>query len=402
MRISMPATTDYWINDAEGEPLFLVTTEANEGLVQVHPEILDEVRDLVGDRRVTVVFDRGGWSPKLFHRLMTSGFDIITYRKGRSRSVPRRCFKLHEGTIEGRDVSYVLADQGTYLEYGSQSARRRLHLRQVTRLRDDGHQTSIITSRTDLTSIEVAWRMFERWRQENFFKYLREEYALDVLVDYGVEPADANRSVPNPERKKLIAQIKKAYNEFSLVAAEYGAEAFADRNSARRALREFEDENTPVAQNIRKHLKTINNLEEQRARVPTRVPIGQLTDDEVVKLRVERKFLTDLFKMIAYQAEGDLLRIVSPHYRRAEQEGRTLVQSALAVAGDIDVTDDQLRIALEPLSSPHKTNALVALCDHLNQTRTQFPGSRLRLYFEVKPSPKPSLAFPGPRPSRTS
>ncbi len=30
MRLAMPATTDYWVNDAEGEPLFVVTAEANE------------------------------------------------------------------------------------------------------------------------------------------------------------------------------------------------------------------------------------------------------------------------------------------------------------------------------------------------------------------------------------
>jgi hypothetical protein len=39
---------------------------------------------------------------------------------------------------------------------------------------DDGHQTQVITSRWDLRDIEVAYRMFERWRQENFFKYMRE------------------------------------------------------------------------------------------------------------------------------------------------------------------------------------------------------------------------------------
>jgi hypothetical protein len=39
--------------------------------------------------------------------------------------------------------------------------------------------------------------MFERWRQD-FFKYLRDEYALDALVDYQLEPADPQRDVPNP------------------------------------------------------------------------------------------------------------------------------------------------------------------------------------------------------------
>jgi len=43
--------------------LFGVTTEANEGLVQMLPGVLDEVRALIGDGRVTGVFDRPGWSP---------------------------------------------------------------------------------------------------------------------------------------------------------------------------------------------------------------------------------------------------------------------------------------------------------------------------------------------------
>jgi hypothetical protein len=83
----MPATTDYWVNDAEGEPLFVVTTEGNKGLAKMLPVVLKEVRSLVGERRVTVVFDRGGWSPKLFKKLIKSGFDILTYRKAPYRRV---------------------------------------------------------------------------------------------------------------------------------------------------------------------------------------------------------------------------------------------------------------------------------------------------------------------------
>ncbi len=63
----------------------------------------------------------------------------------------------------------------------------------------------------------------------------------------------------------------------------------------------------------------------------------QLAYGEVVKLRVERKHLVDLLNTVACQAESVLVRLVSPHYRRAEDEGRTLVQSALVSAGDIAV-----------------------------------------------------------------
>jgi len=163
-RLAMPATTDYWVNDARGDPLFVVTAEANAGLVRMLPGVLAEIRTLVGERRVTVVFDRGGYSPKLFLTLLADGFDLLTYRKGRSRRVARARFTAHEAVLDGIPVRYLLADQGVRLLGG------KLRLRQVTRLAENGHQTPILTSRRDLPAVEVAFRMFERWRQENFFK----------------------------------------------------------------------------------------------------------------------------------------------------------------------------------------------------------------------------------------
>jgi len=89
MRISLPATTDYWVNDQCGDPLFVVTAEANAGLVKMLPSVTGQIRELVADRRVTIVFDRGGWSPKLFRKLIQNGFDIMTYRKGKCRRARR-------------------------------------------------------------------------------------------------------------------------------------------------------------------------------------------------------------------------------------------------------------------------------------------------------------------------
>lgn len=127
-------------------------------------------------------------------------------------------------------------------------------------------------------------------------------------------------------------------------------------------------------------------------RTQTRVPVQQVVEGEVIQLAAERKHLTDLLKMIAYQAEGDLLHILTSHYRRSENEGRTLIQNALASPGDIAVTETELRVSLKPLSSPHRTHALAALCEQLNKTKTRFPGSRLCLHLTVQKEPSPSMA----------
>ena len=116
--------------------------------------MLEEARKLnKDDRRIAVVFDRGGWSPKLFQKLIADNVDILTYRKGRFRRVPRKQFSRHEAKLNGRKVRYNLADQNVALLYGRRSRRRRLRLRQVTRLSDDGHETPILTSRRSLSAI---------------------------------------------------------------------------------------------------------------------------------------------------------------------------------------------------------------------------------------------------------
>ncbi|MCP3998839.1 MAG: hypothetical protein GY722_27770, partial [bacterium] len=397
MRIAMPATTDYWVNDAQSEPLFVVPTEANKGLVAMLPIILEEVRRLLGDRPVTVVFDRGGWSPQLFAKLIADGFGILTYRKAPFRPVPVCEFTQIKDTIHGKEIEYLLADQRIYLEYGRKKKRKRVYLRQVTRLSDDGHQTSIITSRRDLSTIEVACRMFDRWGQENFFKYLREEFALDALVDYGTEPADATREVPNPERKKISAELRKANAHLEQLQAHYGLAALENQEDLRPTMRGFKIANAEGSARVRAAMARITDLENLRATMPARVPVQEVVEADVIKLSVERKHLTDILKMVAYQAEGDLLQLLSPYYRRTEHEGRTLIQSALSAGGDIQVTDTELIVSIDPLSSPHKTQALAAVCRQLNVTATRFPGTNLKMRFDLKPEPPRSLAFPGAR-----
>ncbi len=378
MRLSMPATSDYWVNDAAGDPLFVVTAEANASSVKMLPGILEQVRSLVGKRRTTVVFDRGGYSPKLFQQILAADFDLLTYRKGTHRQIPQKSFKEYRTRHDGGTITYMLADQQVRLMKG------KLRLRQVTRRMENGHQTPILTSRRDLPAAQVAFRMFERWRQENFFKYLCEEYALDALAEYAVVPDDPTREVPNPVWAAVDAEFRQAQAHLDRLQAEYGLEAFTNLEGRRPSMRGFKIAHGKLGQKICSAVQRFLRLEKRRAAVPRRVPVQKTTDEPIVKLAPERKHLTNLIKMVAYQAESALLKIVASHYRRVSDEGRTLIQSALASAADIEVTHRKLRVTLAPLSSAHRTRAIAALCEELNRTEAVFPGSQLRLRYAVR------------------
>ncbi|MBW8885235.1 MAG: hypothetical protein JF612_10790, partial [Planctomycetia bacterium] len=99
--LAMPATTDYWVNDRSGDPLFVITGDVDAALAKAFPRLLGEMRDLVGERRVTIVFDRGGWSPKLFDTMIKAGFDVLTYRKGRSRRINEQRFIKRRAKLDG-------------------------------------------------------------------------------------------------------------------------------------------------------------------------------------------------------------------------------------------------------------------------------------------------------------
>jgi transposase len=387
--LAMPASTDYWVNDRSGDPLLVMTGEVDAALTQALPRVLREVRELVGERRVTIVFDRGGWSPKLFATMIKDGFDVLTYRKGQCRRINERRFIRRRAEFDGRRIDYLIHDQPVRFLKG------KLRLRQVTCLCDNGHQTQVITSRWDLRDIEIAYRMFERWRQENFFKYMREEFLLDALVDYRIEPEEPTRTIPNPERRALDKEIRAARADLAKLEREYGAAATENAEQRRPTMRGFKIAFAKLGKQLRAARARVARLIERRRDVLKRVEVRDLSERAVVRLATERKHLTDIIKMIAYQAESDLLALLRSHYARADQEGRTLLHELFATAGDIRVTEGELHITLAPLSSPHRTHAAQALCGMLDQTATVFPGSHLRMRFTMRPPPRIGLAFPG-------
>lgn len=382
MRLAVPATVDHWVNDRDGEPLLVFTATASASLAKEMLAIAGEARQLLGDRRATIVFDRGGWSPKLFAALIELKFDILTYRKGRIPKVRKNRFQQQTGTFDGREVIYQLAERALRLKYPG----GKVSLREVVRLSEDGqHQTSIVTSRRDLTPVEVAYRMFERWRQENFFKYMAEEFEIDALWAYGTEPADPDREVPNPKHKVKQHALREARAEVAQLERSLGAAAVHNDESKRPTMRGFKIANASIGQPLREAREKVGRLREELRAIPARVSALEAgAGKPVVRLKTEAKRLTDTIKAVAYQAETTLFRLIRPHYSRHEDEGRKLIASAMQLSGSIEVGVGELRVTLEPAASPNRTRAIARLCEELNATQTVYPGTQLRLRYAIR------------------
>jgi transposase-like protein len=386
-RIAAPATLETWVNDQRGDPVLVVTAELSASLVAEIRCLLPSLRALVGDkRRVTIVFDRGGWSPELFAEMLEAGFDFMTYRKGKVPNEPARAFSEQRYQADdGVTYVYDLADRRVRLRLKKKhNARKTLSVRQVVRRTDNGHQTQIVTSRTDLSAAEVAYRMFNRWRQENYFRYARAHFCLDGLDSYAATPDDPDRSVPNPKRKLLQAKLRRAKSALLAAEAKVGEAAANNTESTRPTMRGFKIANAALTKAVNEARAEVARLQTDVAQTPTRVPLSTIRPQACV-LDEERKLVTHAIRMATYNAESVLARLLIGHF--PIDESRALLREAFNTPGDLEVIGSILDVRLDPLSAPRRTRALTALCEQLTAAQTTYPGTNLTLRYSVKDAP---------------
>ena len=397
LKFPAPATMETWVTGQDGDPVFMVIAEPSDSLAGELRRLLPDLRAIVGQGlRVTVCFDRGGWSPALFAAITAAGFDLLTWRKGPAPDVPSDAFTaITCADDRGREHRYDLADTVVALTI-SEGPRKgqTVSLRQVTRrvpARGGGtRQIHALTSRTGLAAGEVCWRLTSRWREENYFRYARTHFALDALDSYAATPDDPHRLVPNPAKKTAAARIRAA--EAAARAAE------AARDAALLQLRSPAPGQAAYLTNqvinalaapVEAAWKELEQAEQAAAAVPARVPLSALTPG-MVRLDTETKQITHAIRMAAYNAETVLARALDGHYARAGDEAYALIREALTASGDIVPGDGQLVIRLDPLTAPRRTQALAALCDQLTATGATYPGTGLVLRYEVKSHPCPA------------
>jgi transposase len=394
MRIAGPATEETWVGDADGDPVMVITAAPSQSLAAELARLLPDLRALIGpDRACTVVFDRGGYSPQVFTEIIAAGFDVLTYFKGAwARSAGEAFTTVNYTSPEGTAHTYELAERLIDLpvparpQTGGQPAST-LTLRLIVRRSPGGHQTPILTNRTDLTAAQVAHRIAARWRQENYFKYAREHFALDALDSYADQPDDPTRMVPNPAKAHAGDQISAARAQ---LAAAHGGIADAIDAAGIRARQPGSGGKATVdpaaGQALTAATSDLAAAKAASRETPSHLPLGQVRPGSRL-LETERKLLTHAIRMSAYNTESSLARLLRPHYARGDDEARALLREAFTLSGDIQITGNTLHVRLDPASAPRRSNALAALCVELTDTATRYPGTDLTLAYSIKGHP---------------
>jgi hypothetical protein len=392
-RLCLRATADYWVNAMDGQPFMYVNKEVDPGLIatlrqEVIPWLEKNAPKTAAmeqrwqqDRHThwfTVVFDREGYSPEFFAQLLEKRMAILTYHKFPKVDWPGEEFTGQQVQLTGgQTVTMQLAERGTQLT-------NQLWVREIRKLTDNGHQTALLTTNFQAPMGPLAVSLFARWSQENFFRYMREHYSLDRLVEYGTELIPESVKVVNPQWRRLDSQIRSQAAQRSRLHAEFGALALAEGLSEP-AVQSYEQRKGQLQEAIQQMAAEIETLKQQRKQTAHHISVQSLPEEErFTRLRTERKHFLDTIKMIAYRAECSLVSLLREHLARSD-DVRTLVRQIFQTEADLlpDLNAKTLTVRIHHLTQSAHDQVLEKLCSALNETQTVFPGTDLTLLFKI-------------------
>jgi transposase-like protein len=392
-RLCLRATTDYWINAMDGQPFLYVNKEVDPGLIATLKQDVipwleanlaktpEQERRLAEDlwaHWFTLVFDREGYSPELFHYLWQKRIAVLTYHKFPQDSWREEEFHSYSVSLGGGEtVTLRLAELGTQLS-------NHFWVREIRKLSDSGHQTSILTTNFQAPLATVAAALFARWCQENFFRYMREHYGLDRLIEYGTEPLPDAIPVVNPQWRNLDSQIRSKAGQRYRLAAQFGVLVLSE-DPSESELQAFQQRKGELREEIGNLDLEIEKLKQERKNTAHHIPVKSLPEeDRFTRLRTERKHFIDTIKIIAYRAESSLASLLREHLARTD-DARVLLRQIFDTEVDLtpDLTANTLTVRLHHLTQAAHDQAIEHLLAELNATQTVFPSTRLTLIFKI-------------------
>jgi hypothetical protein len=391
-KLCLRATTDYWVGAMDGQPFFMVNKAVDPGLLtvlieEIVPRLEHDIPcqpslfELAEEKyltRFTMVFDREGYSPDFMLKMKVRRIACLTYHKYPGEDWPE--VEFHEQRVAlaaGHRVTMKLAERGTYLG-------GKIWVREIRKLTESGHQTAIISTDYSRELTTSAAAMFARWSQENFFKYMRNHYNLDRLVDYSLEEIPESTQVVNPEYREADGKVRKLAAQLTRKRCKCNELILRDDIEPKK-VEKYETKKKILLEEVESMAQNLVELKNHRRKTPKHIKFSDLPKEDRFKmLGMKSKYFIDVIKLVAYRAETAMVNIARQNMRH-QDEARSLLRSLYATDADIlpDYEGGKLTVRLHQPTNNCSAIIINEICRELNATNTEFPGTNLMLFYEL-------------------
>jgi hypothetical protein len=370
----VPGTSDYYVHDEDGLPVFRVAVTSHEHLTDWLMPIAKRLRESLGlEVRIVLAFDRGGAFAEQLATLRDAEVDFVTYERKPFAELPTTAF---DQSIDVRGETYGLHEKRL-----KNLGRERGRVRRISLRTPDGHQINVLAS-SKLPAHELVGILLGReadddpsgrWLQENSFKHGVERWGINQLDGRRVESYPPGTIIPNPARRKLerALQIWRT------------AEGDARRSLARLAADDKRRER--IEAELAEALEWQRQLETIRPMFPKHAPVEETElAGKLVRHTGKLKTIIDVVRIVCANAESELAALIAPHMQRP-REAKKLIANLFAAPGKVAVTEHAIHVRLAPAANRSELVAIRHLLNQLNQRDLILPSDhkRLPLRFEV-------------------
>jgi len=336
---------------------------------------LDQLREICGERRLMIGFDRGGSYPNVFSDLRDRGLDWVTYRRA-PLAAPTVKPRNSWVELDGRRHYLRVADEQVQLDgYGT--------ARQITLYEHGRVVLQILTSDLSTPAARMAHTLRCRWCIENTFKYLEEHHGLHWLCDYDMNLAPDTTPQRNPERTEALAQLRvheQTVTQLEQQLGRYHTTATpTDTNPAETLCMLQADLYTARADTLaaKAALKPI----------PAKLPANTIDPDaQRATPRINRRALQTVCRLLAYNAELDLARALNT-YLQDPDEYRAITRHLLHQPGQIHYTPTRITVTIDQPHAPRIARALNLLIDQINTTPPKLAGDQRPISYQTTAKP---------------
>ena len=395
-RLAIGGNHQFWTHDPNGHPFFVITTSARLKLREMIPNLISRAREITGRKRLTIVFDRGGYDIKLFETINKyKTVTFITWAKYVNEKtlnqIPEDKWQNFSVTTDKEKVKYklygttkIIKEGRTKTNQGRKLKTLKVRMIVLWRLKTN-KKTALYTNDFKSPIEQLAFPMAQRWgAQENIFQKMMRRYNLNYHPGYYLEELINQPLVDNPKRKKLKKIIKEL--ELSIIKEKSNlATRMLNLKNVNISVEKYRQRQVKSLGKITEKQKELDNLKRELETLPPKVSILEvLAGEKMSQFDLEKKKIYDVIQIAAYNSEQMILDLLKKHYHN-KRDIEQILDKIINHGGAIKLYNGKLYVLLDPIVTPRYRRAAIGLCQEINQMQPRTNDKfRFPIFFRVR------------------
>jgi len=387
-----------FVHDRWGNPICFTLRDNFATFKDYLPIMAGRIKKMYKKKKLTFVFDRGGYDRKTFLKFDSIGSCYIVWAKGDKRDYSKEDLDFSQHTVclkantKNKPREAVLAIAELALE---QKGQRRIVIRRKAERRSKEYKdcmySSLVTNDMDRPAFEVVEAIIYRWRQECDFKIEKQEFGIDQITSYSMkdykndllqgsdlcDELGSERMMASPMLKPLRYAKDRIKREISKIDEKMGKWTFAQTKKRDRTIKEVAELKRSQSDLTKREelLFELKEVEAKMALLPKKINrLEYLISKKFKVFDFRKKLIADTLKVCARNARKMALEVLDKHYHNYRDQ-LDFLKRIITNGGHVKLNDKGTVIAeITPFNTKKENETLDSFLKEINSMKPHMFG----------------------------